>query len=148
MINMIKLDDKKPENNALAYKNQEIYLPSYKLSTTLQQIAHDRNLTFIINVNDMVNKPYLVSRVKKFIILCKKYNVNYILISQAKGLVNDSVKGSQAKGLINGAPAKGLVSSAKGSSAKGSEDGWEKRDEHELKFIKYYLEKKLKGLLC
>ncbi|MCC7570782.1 hypothetical protein KO465_05545 [Candidatus Micrarchaeota archaeon] len=78
------LDLKNPEKSALSYKNEEVYLSSYKLSSTLKQIARDRNLIFIIDVNDIVNKLSLINKIQKFVRLCKKYSVSYKLISSGK----------------------------------------------------------------
>lgn len=99
---MIKLNEKTPEKDALRYKNKEVYLSTYKFSSTLQQIAKERNLTFLININDICDRPIIFGRVKKFIQICKKYGVGYRLVSFGKE--------------------------------------WEKRDDDELKFVRYLFE--------
>jgi len=79
------LNPKNPEKSALKYKNTEVYISTYKISTTLQQIAKNRGLTFQIDVNDIVKNPYIFSKVKMFISLCNKYNVEWhVFCSETK----------------------------------------------------------------
>ena len=78
---MITLNLKNPEKHALSYKNEKVYLKSYKLSSTLQNIAKDRNLSFVVDVNDIVDNPKLFGRIRKFINICNKYGIKWELAS-------------------------------------------------------------------